>query len=79
MNPLPIEEIEQDHQASLRDIEYLTQAAEGIEAFMRNPCGENRTHLKTDLYKWQGLLAEAKRLHEHIRNVAKEQHGVTLP
>lgn len=63
---LTLEEVEKDYEASLRDKLALSQAIDGMIAFVHNPCDEDRTFLKNDIFKWQNMLNTANRLHEKI-------------
>lgn len=59
MSTLTLEEVQKDKEFSKTDIEALSWIVQGIERFMYNPCGENRSDFRVDLMKYESLLSEA--------------------
>ncbi len=69
---LTLEEVIKDHQDSARDIAALTDLVRAMDAFIFNPCGENRAFLNIDLMKWRGMLTKANELHSCIEKKLAE-------
>ena len=68
-------EVEADFAATLRDINALQRIVDGINAFMTDTHGEDRSFYKADLFKYQGLLTQAERLKDKINKYRGEHFG----
>lgn len=60
------DEMEKDFEDTTRDIHNLFEIVQGLEGFITQSGGEDRSWLKADLFKYKGLLAQARELKEKI-------------
>lgn len=72
-NGIPDDEILSDLQATEIDMGNLKIIVQGISRFINSSGGEDRYHLKIDLYKYQDLFAQAIMLKAEILKIAVER------
>lgn len=64
---LTIKEVQADYAATLRDIERCAIIAANVRLFMEDSVGEDRSKFKMDVFKWEALLSQARRLRDKIQ------------
>lgn len=67
-----IEECDKDIQISEQEIHYLNQVIDGINGFINADTRESRYYLQHDVYKYQNLLQDCKRIKAKIETYRDE-------
>lgn len=72
---IPLEEMEGDLNATIRDISRLEIILQNIRGFIQDSHGEKRSNFHIDVMKYEALLSEAVRLREKIAEHMRERRG----